>query len=76
MNDKRGKTFLVWLNLPRLLLHIICYLCSKNRGVIMQDLLARPLHCQLSAMQKGLLSMEIQPDIRDDLSRMLAEQEI
>lgn len=30
----------------------------------------------LSAMQKGLLSMEIQPDIRDDLSRMLAEQEI
>lgn len=53
MNDKRGKTFLVWLNLPRLLLHIICYLCSKNRGVIMQDLLARPLHCQLSAMQKG-----------------------
>ena len=30
----------------------------------------------LPAMQEGLLSMEIQPDIRDDLSRMLAEQEI
>jgi len=29
-----------------------------------------------SAMQEGLLSIDIQPDIREDLSRMLAEQEI
>lgn len=29
-----------------------------------------------SAMQESLLSIEIQPDVRDDLSRMLAEQEI
>ncbi len=29
-----------------------------------------------TAMQKGLLSIEIQPDIRADLLRMLAEQEI
>lgn len=29
-----------------------------------------------SAMQESLLSMEIQPDIRNDLVRMLAEQEI
>lgn len=30
----------------------------------------------LPVMQESLLSMEIQPDIREDLSRMLAEQEI
>jgi len=29
-----------------------------------------------AAMQEGLLSIHIQPDIRDDLLRMLAEQEI
>lgn len=29
-----------------------------------------------TAMQEGLLSMEIQPDLRNDLVRMLAEQEI
>lgn len=29
-----------------------------------------------AAMQEGLFSIEIQPDIREDLSRMLAEQEI
>lgn len=53
---KRGKFYFLILNLPRLFLHLICYLCSKNREVIKQDLLARPLHCQLSPKQKdGML---------------------
>lgn len=41
---------------------------------IQQALVGREF--SLSAMQESLLSMEIQPDMRDDLSRMLAEQEI
>ena len=47
---------MIALNLPRILLHIVCYLCSNARGVIKQDLLARPV-CRnlLPAEKEGLL---------------------
>lgn len=33
----------IWLNMPRVIPHIICYiLCRSKRGVINKDILARP----------------------------------
>lgn len=56
MNNRIGHILLVLLNFPRILPHIICYVCSRNRTIIKADLLARPTNWNLSPQEKdGML---------------------
>lgn len=53
MNNSIGHILLILLNFPRILPHIICYMCSNNRTIIKADLLARPTYWNLSPKEKG-----------------------
>ena len=56
MSMSLGTVLLIVLNTPRIFLHIICYICTKNRQIIKQDLLVRPAHRSLKPKLKdGLL---------------------
>ena len=55
MNNRIGHIMLVLLNFPRILPHIICYVCSRNRTIIKADLLARPTYWNLSPKEKAFL---------------------
>lgn len=53
MNNSIGHILLILLNFPRILPHIICYMCSNNRTIIKADLLARPTNWHFSPKEKG-----------------------